>query len=136
MLSRYVDHIYMYRFYVTQEIIEYWLRKGVDGFRVDAVPHLFETNYTSDEPESKAPGVTGDDYAYLNHTLTKDQPRTYELVQSWRKILDDYANRTNTDEKVALVFPSTASRTRNNLRNIKLSSARSRRRPLNVASLH
>ncbi|XP_032685970.1 maltase 1-like [Odontomachus brunneus] len=85
-----------------QEVIEYWLRKGVDGFRVDAVPHLFETNYTSDEPESKAPDVTKDDYGYLNHTLTKDQPQTYELVRSWRKILDDYANRTNTDEKVMM----------------------------------
>lgn len=76
---------------------------------MDAVPHLFEANYTSDEPESKIPGVTKDDYAYLTHTLTKDQPPTYDLVQSWRKILDDYANRTNTDEKVISLFLLTIS---------------------------
>jgi len=72
----------------------------VDGFRVDAVPHLFETNYTSDEPKSGKPGATPDDYDYLIHTLTKDIPETYELVQSWRKILDDYARQRNTSEKV------------------------------------
>jgi len=68
------------------------------------VPHLFETNYTSDETESGKPGATPDDYDYLIHTLTKDMRETYELVQSWRKILDDYAYQHNTSEKVYMVL--------------------------------
>lgn len=72
----------------------------MDGFRVDAVPHLFETNYTSDEPESNMEGVTENDYNYLIHTLTKDQPQTYDLIRSWRKIMDDYASQYNDIEKV------------------------------------
>lgn len=76
----------------------------MDGFRVDAVPHLFETNYTVDEPKSNIKDVSEDDYNYLIHTLTKDQPQTYDLVQSWRKILDDYALNSNTDEKVTFAF--------------------------------
>lgn len=73
----------------------------MDGFRVDAVPHLFETNYTLDEPTISIEGRTiKDDYNYLNHTLTKDQPETYNLVQSWREVLDEYANQYNTSEKV------------------------------------
>lgn len=73
----------------------------MDGFRVDAVPHLFETNYTYlDEPKSGIEGATKDDYNYLNHILTKDQPETYNLVLSWRKILDEYADQYNTSEKV------------------------------------
>ncbi|KMQ86539.1 maltase 1 [Lasius niger] len=62
-----------------REIILFWLRKGVDGFRVDAVPHLFETNYTLDEPESGIKGATKTDYNFLNHILTTDQPETYKL---------------------------------------------------------
>lgn len=73
----------------------------MDGFRVDAVPHLFETNYTLDEPESGIEGATRNDYNFLNHILTTDQPETYNLVQSWRDILDEYAHRYNTSEKVA-----------------------------------
>ncbi|KAH0952270.1 hypothetical protein HN011_004404 [Eciton burchellii] len=85
-----------------KDVIEFWLEKGVDGFRVDAVPHLFEMNYTSDEAKSGKPGAMPDDYDYLIHTLTKDMRETYELVQSWRKILDDYARRHNTNEKVMM----------------------------------
>lgn len=98
--------VYFYVLFASQEIITFWLRKGVDGFRVDAIPHLFETNYTSDEPESNIKGVTKDDYNYLIHTLTKDQPQTYDLVQNWRKIMDDYASYNNIDEKVHLLSTS------------------------------
>ncbi|KAL6428415.1 hypothetical protein ACFW04_008591 [Cataglyphis niger] len=83
-----------------KEVILFWLRKGVDGFRVDAVPHLFETNYTLDEPKIK--DAIEDDYSSLNHILTKDQPETYNLVLSWRKILDEYAYQYNTSEKVMM----------------------------------
>jgi len=78
----------------------------VDGFRVDAVPHLFETNYTLDEPTSGIEPATKDDYEYdsLNHIFTTDQPETYNLVLSWRKILDEYAYQHNTSEKVHFSF--------------------------------
>lgn len=31
-----------------KEILRYWLRKGVSGFRCDAVPYLFEVEKNSD----------------------------------------------------------------------------------------
>ncbi len=39
-----------------QEILEFWLKTGVDGFRLDAVPYLFERDGTSCEnlPETHA----------------------------------------------------------------------------------
>lgn len=72
----------------------------MDGFRIDALPHIFETNYTSDESESNMEDVTKDDHNYLIHTLTKDQPQTYDLIRNWRKIMDDYAFQYNNTEKV------------------------------------
>ena len=83
-------------------MIKFWLGKGVDGFRVDAVPHLFEDAEFRDEPLSSTPGATDQDYTYLNHIYTKDHQSTYELVKSWRKVLDDWAETNNQDEKVIL----------------------------------
>ncbi|GAB1869739.1 alpha-glucosidase [Camponotus japonicus] len=85
-----------------EDVIRFWLRKGIDGFRVDAIPHLFEDANFSNEPRSYAPGATERDYTYLEHIYTKDDPRTYDLVASWRKVLDDYADYHNEDEKVIM----------------------------------
>lgn len=85
-------------------MIKFWLQKGIDGFRIDAVPHLFEHADFPDEPRSYTPGATERDYAYLNHIYTKDDPRTYDLVASWRKIMDDYADYHNEDEKVSIIY--------------------------------
>lgn len=95
-------------FFFFQDVIKYWLRKGIDGFRVDAIPHLFENSNFPDEPRSYAPGATERDYTYLDHIYTKDDQRTYDMVASWRKVLDDYADHHNEDEKVStLYFSST-----------------------------
>lgn len=98
----------------TQEIIKFWLNKGIDGFRIDAVPHIYERDDIPDEPKSNAPGVSERDYGYLNHIHTKDDPRTYDLVKSWRKILDDWSDSHNEDEKVIMIeaYTSLANTTR------------------------
>ncbi|XP_025263125.1 maltase 2-like [Camponotus floridanus] len=85
-----------------EDVIRFWLRKGIDGFRVDAIPHLFEDANFPNESRSYAPGATERDYSYLEHIYTKDDPRTYDLVASWRKVLDDYADYHNEDEKVIM----------------------------------
>lgn len=83
-----------------QDIFKFWLEKGIDGFRIDAVPYLYEDDELRDEPKSGTPGATEKDHTYLNHIYTKNDPRTYELVKSWRKVVDDYANEKNEEEKV------------------------------------
>lgn len=89
-----------------QEVIKFWLNKGVDGFRIDAIPHVFEVDDLRDEPknENAPPGTTPHEYAYLDHIYTKDDPRTYELMLSWRKLVDDWADKNNSDEKVSQVI--------------------------------
>ncbi|XP_058808065.1 maltase 2-like [Phymastichus coffea] len=85
-----------------EDVIKFWLDKGIDGFRIDAVPHIYERNDLLDEPESKIPGVKENEYDYLLHIYTKDDPRTYTLIRKWRQLLDDYADKNNLDEKVIL----------------------------------
>lgn len=69
----------------------FWLDRGIAGFRVDAVSHIFETGL-EDEPESGTEGVEENEYNYLNHIYTLDQPETIALVYEWREILDEYSN--------------------------------------------
>lgn len=54
-----------------ENVMKFWLEKGVDGFRVDAVNHLFEDEDFNDEPET---GLDADpnSYGFTNHYYTKD----------------------------------------------------------------
>ncbi|XP_071878987.1 alpha glucosidase 2 [Bombus fervidus] len=88
-----------------KDIIKFWLDKGIDGFRVDAVPYLFEVNDLSkDEPtvDNVDPSFNKTNYVYYNHIYTKDLNETYDLVQSWRKFVDEYADKNNREEIVLL----------------------------------
>ncbi|XP_032595167.1 maltase 2 isoform X2 [Drosophila grimshawi] len=71
------------------EVLLFWLNKGVAGFRIDAVNHLFENETLPDEPLS---GQSTDplSYDYTKHIYTKDLPEVLSMVQHWRKLLDDY----------------------------------------------
>ncbi|XP_022191426.2 maltase A3 isoform X1 [Nilaparvata lugens] len=84
-----------------QDILTFWLSNGVDGFRVDAVPFLVEESSFRDEAyvdESKAKDM----YANLNHTETMDQPETFQVIRSWRRLMDNFTDTHKTDRKVML----------------------------------
>ncbi|XP_076181387.1 alpha-glucosidase [Ptiloglossa arizonensis] len=74
-----------------QNVMRFWLNKGVDGFRVDAVPHIWEDTRFLDEPLT---GHTNDskNYGYTEKIFTANQPQTYEIVRGWREVLDEYKN--------------------------------------------
>uniref|UniRef100_A0A1L8DR17 alpha-glucosidase n=1 Tax=Nyssomyia neivai TaxID=330878 RepID=A0A1L8DR17_9DIPT len=74
-------------------VLRFWLDKGVDGFRVDTVPSLFEVQPIDGHyPDEAKSGATDDpdNYNYLHHNLTKDLPETTEMVYQWREVLDEY----------------------------------------------
>ena len=41
-----------------QNVLRFWLDRGVDGFRVDAIQTLFEKEHLQDEPPSGLEGFT------------------------------------------------------------------------------
>lgn len=71
------------------DVIEFWLKKGAGGFRIDAINFLFEYKDLRDEPLS---GKTTDpnSYHYTLHHYTKDLPEMYEIVYKFRAIADEY----------------------------------------------
>lgn len=79
-----------------QNIIRFWLEKGVAGFRVDAVNCLFEVDKElfggkyPDEPSSGRTDVDSASHDSLSHIYTKDQNETYYMVYDWRDVLDEF----------------------------------------------
>lgn len=74
-----------------KNVMRFWLDKGVDGFRVDAIPHLCEDVRMLDEPLTGNPDPNN--YGYTDKIYTKDQPRTYEIVKGWRGVLNEYPDK-------------------------------------------
>jgi alpha-glucosidase len=81
-----------------ESVLTFWLEKGVDGFRIDAINHMFETVGLPDEPYID-PNGDKTSYDNLRHIHTMDLDESYEAIFSWRKLLDDYATTHGTDRK-------------------------------------
>lgn len=82
-------------------VLEFWLKKGAGGFRIDAVNHLYEDKDFRDEPLS---GHTKDpnSYDYLLHHFTQDLPEMYEMVYSFRAYVDEFQKQNGGDEIILM----------------------------------
>lgn len=88
-----------------KNVLLFWLDKGVDGFRIDAIPHVFEkVNDDGSYPDEPVSGLTNDTTAnnYLTRIYTKDLPETYDLVYSWRELMDQYKKDHGGDTRILL----------------------------------
>ena len=94
---------YYHRFYVQQpdlnwrnpavekamfDTMRFWLDKGVAGFRLDAIPSLFEDPSMRDEPTTGGTNAYGD--PNLNHIYTDNLPAVHGVIQRMRKMVDSY----------------------------------------------
>jgi alpha-glucosidase len=73
------------------EVMRFWLRLGVDGFRVDVLWLLAEDLLLRDEPGNPdwRPGMW--DRGRHLHLFTEDQPETYAYVREMRYVLDEFS---------------------------------------------
>ena len=53
-----------------KKVLEFWIKKGVDGFRVDAVQFFLEDEKLQDEPKLPNHNSSNLKYDMLNHTFT------------------------------------------------------------------
>ncbi|XP_053957625.1 maltase 2-like [Anastrepha ludens] len=83
------------------DVLKFWLEKGVNGIRMDSVGYLFEDEQLRDEPRT---GKTDDTncYDYTAHIYTKHLPDTIEMVQHWRRLLDDYTSKNGGPTRVLM----------------------------------
>ncbi|XP_017476173.1 PREDICTED: maltase A1-like [Rhagoletis zephyria] len=90
-----------------KRILRFWLDQGVAGFRVDAVPVLFEVepDENGQYPDEGVSGATDDkdDRAYLKNELIENRPETIDMVYQWRQVMDDYQRIHGGDTRVLLI---------------------------------
>lgn len=85
-------------------IMLFWIARGADGFRVDAIPHLFETapdangNYP-DEPLSGNMFLTPDQPGYTTQIHVRDLIELYDVVYDWREAVDAWVEENGSETK-------------------------------------
>lgn len=84
------------------DILLFWLKRGVAGFRVDAVIYVYEDEQLRDEPVS---GLTNDSNStdYLDHIYTRNQPEGFLLIQHWRRLLDNYTAENGGHQRIMML---------------------------------
>ncbi|XP_059151239.1 neutral and basic amino acid transport protein rBAT-like [Physella acuta] len=84
-----------------ENILQFWLELGVDGFYIRDTDYLFEdydlrddilihnSSITNCSPDKSLPT-----YESYNHKYTKGLPEIFDILARWRYFLDDYGNKT------------------------------------------
>jgi alpha-glucosidase len=75
------------------DVLRFWLDRGIDGFRIDALRQVIKDDQFRDDPlnptwtERQAP------YLSLLHTYSTDRPELLDVVREFRDLADSYSER-------------------------------------------
>ncbi|HCA85544.1 MAG TPA: alpha-glucosidase [Streptomyces sp.] len=75
------------------EVLRFWLDRGVDGFRIDVAAGLFKHPALPDSPD---PGIDERTRDSVN-PLAWNQPEVHAVWQDWRAICEEYTARDGQD---------------------------------------
>jgi alpha-glucosidase len=88
-----------------KNVLRFWLDRGIDGFRIDAIPYIFESvNDDGSYPDEPPSGLCTDptQTCYYEHIHTKDLYETYDMVYQWRELLEDYKKQNGGDTRILM----------------------------------
>ncbi|HEX3966905.1 MAG TPA: alpha-glucosidase [Edaphobacter sp.] len=68
--------------------MQFWLDRGVAGYRLDAIPTLFEDPQLRDEPVLGGTNAQGD--PNLEHTYTDNLPEVHDVIRRMRAMVAKY----------------------------------------------
>lgn len=86
------------------DTVEFWLKRGVDGFRLDTANYYYHDLELRDNPpkEEVVEGSIGvrldNPYAYQLHLYDKSRPENISFLKRLRALLDQYPNTTTVGE--------------------------------------
>ena len=69
-------------------VLDFWMQRGVAGFRIDAVSRLFESPQMRDDPYLPGRNAYGD--RNIQHKYTDDLPEVHDVLKEVRKVVDKY----------------------------------------------
>jgi alpha-glucosidase len=75
------------------DAMRFWLRRGVDGFRVDVMWHLAKDAAFRDNPPNPAWKAGEPEIERLLQTNSADQPEVHDVVSEMRRTVDEFEDR-------------------------------------------
>ena len=84
--------------------VEFWLKKGVDGFRLDAITFCYHDEQLRDNPakpkdQRQGRGFSEDNpYAYQYHYYNNTRPQTVGFIEELRALIDRYPGAVTLGE--------------------------------------
>ncbi len=74
------------------DVLRFWLRRGVDGFRVDVIWHLLKDPGFRDNPLNPDWTPAEPEVRRFQQTMICDQPGILDLVKGFRAVLDEFGD--------------------------------------------
>lgn len=75
------------------EVLRFWMRRGVDGFRVDASAVLAEDDLLRDDPRDPDSDENTPPPQRLKHIFTDDRRESMAYLEEMRKVVDEFEDR-------------------------------------------
>ncbi|MDQ6683196.1 MAG: alpha-amylase family glycosyl hydrolase [Chloroflexota bacterium] len=77
-----------------QDAMRFWLERGIDGFRVDAIAHAIKDTHIRDNPPA-GPHRTifGEDPSGQERLWNVNRPEVHDVVRGLRRVADAYPDR-------------------------------------------
>jgi alpha-glucosidase len=75
------------------DVMRFWLRRGVDGFRVDVIWHLIKDAGFSDNPPNPHFREGRPPHEKILTRYSTDQPEVHEVIAEMRRVVDAFGSR-------------------------------------------
>lgn len=75
------------------DVMRFWLKRGVDGFRADVIWHLIKDDRYRDNPQNPQFRVGDPPHHALLPLYTTDRPEVHDVIREMRVVLDEFENR-------------------------------------------
>jgi alpha-glucosidase len=79
--------------HAIHDVMRFWLRKGVDGFRVDVIWHLIKDAEFRDNPTNPAFKEGRPPHERILPIYSADQPEVHDVIAEMRRVTDEFGSR-------------------------------------------
>src|SRR5262249_2790836 len=75
------------------DVMRFWLRKGVDGFRVDVIWHLIKDKQLRNNPVNPNYPPEQPPHPAIVPLYPADRPEVHEVIREMRMVMDEFTER-------------------------------------------
>jgi alpha-glucosidase len=75
------------------DVMRFWFRRGVDGFRIDVIWHLLKDDMFRDNPANPEFRPGRPDHQQVLPLYTTDRPEVHDIISEMRSVADEFHKR-------------------------------------------